>query len=158
MQRLSMSRDTHARDSSTQAFSKAAEAEADEARQEIIKSFDRMAAHCKEWLSANGEPPDNYPVPDMSDISFVDYTRNVKMQTNVPANAEELRDLNEVYVSEGDLLNRTQRALMEHHLRFNQHPDDPAYTPVAEIMRNMQAFASKMRGSVPAFPKLWRIC
>jgi hypothetical protein len=148
MQRLSMSKETHVRNSATQAFEKVAEAEADDARQEIIASFDRMAAHCREWLSANGEPVRNDPVIGMSDSEFVDYTRSVNMQTNVPANIEELGTLNEVYVAEGNLLNKTQRALMEHHFRFNQNPDDPAHAPVAEIMRTMQAFAAKVRGFV----------
>jgi len=143
-----MSRNPYPRSSATQAFEKAAEADGDEARQEIIQTFDRMAAHCKEWLAANGEPQDNVSVPGMSEIHFADYTRQVKVQTNVPANIEELGSLSEVYAAEGNLLNKTQRALMEHHLRFNQDPDDATYTPVADIIRNMQAFAAKVRGFV----------
>lgn len=131
-----------------QAFERAVEAERNEARQEVINSFERMAAHCKEWLIANGEPLDSNPVTGMSDINFVDHTRRVQMQTNVPANVEDLRSLNEVYVAEGNLLNKTQHALMEHHLRFGRDPNGPGSTPVAEVMRTMQAFAAKVRGYV----------
>jgi hypothetical protein len=141
-----------------QVFEKAVEAEGDEARQQIINSFDRMAAHCKEWLAANGEPLDNGPVPGMSDINFVDYTRRVQMQTNVPANVEDLQSLNEVYMAEGNLLNNTQRALTEHHLRFGQDQDDPESTPVANVIKTMQAFAAKVRGfvltDIMALPRL----
>jgi hypothetical protein len=143
-----MSRNPYPRSSAMQAFGKAAEADGDEARQEIIQTFDRMAAHCKEWLAANGEPQENDSVPGMSDIHFADYTRRIKVQTNVPANVEELGSLSEVYAAEGNLLNRTQRALMEHQLRFNQSSNDATHTPVADIIRNMQAFATKVRGFV----------
>jgi hypothetical protein len=148
MQRLSMLKDTRVRNSVTQAFEKAAEAEADDARKEIIESFDGMAAHCRKWLSANGEPVDDGPVPGVSDSELADYTRGVNMHTNVPADVEELGSLSELYAAEGNLLNRTQRALMEHQLRFNQSSNDATHTPIADIIRNMQAFAAKVRGFV----------
>lgn len=141
-----MSRNSKPTSSAMLAFEKAAEAQADEARQEMIDSFDRMAAHCKEWLAANGEPEDRGPVPGLSDVHFADYTRRVTMETNVPADVEDLQSLNEVYVAEGNLLNNTQRALLEHHLRFGNDPEKPASTPVAEVIRTMQAFAAKVRG------------
>ena len=141
-----------------QAFEKAAEAGGDEARQEIIQMFGRMAAQCEEWLAVHGEPEGKKPAPGISEIHFADYTRRVKVQTNVPANLEDLEDLNELYVAEGNLLNKTQRALMEHHLRFNQNPDDPTYTPVADVIRNMQAFAAKMQGFVLTAPRLLQVC
>jgi len=148
MQRPGMPHDTHTHDSAMQAFEKAAEAEGDEARQEIIESFDRMAAHCKQWLVANGEPSDSGPVPDMSDVNLVDHTRGVVLPTNVPANVEDLQSLNDVYAAEGNLLNNTQRTLLDYHLRFGKDPDKPASTPVAEVVRTMQAFAAKVRGYV----------
>lgn len=143
-----MSRNPNPNNSAMQAFEKEAEAQADEARQEIINTFDRMAAHCREWLAANGEPQDSGPVPGMSDIHFADYTRRVQMQTNVPANVEDLQSLNNVYAAEGNLLNNTQRALLDYHLRFGKDPEKPASTPVAEVVRTMQAFAAKVRGYV----------
>ena len=148
MQRPSLSRDPNPINAAMQAFQREAEAEAEEARQEIINSFDRIAAHCKNWLAVNGEPLDNGPVPGMSDVDFIDHTRRLRVPTNVPANVEELTDLNEVYVAEGNLLNNTQRALMDYHLRFGQNPETAASAPVAEVMRTMQAFAAKVRGFV----------
>jgi hypothetical protein len=144
-----MSRNPNPTSFAMQAFEEMAEAEAREARQEVINSFERMAAHCKDWLAANGEPQDSGPVPGMSDIHFVDHTRRLRMQTNVPADVEDLRSLNEVYVAEGNLLNNTQRALLDYHLRFGQNPDPSKSVPVAEVMRTMQAFAAKVRGYVP---------
>ena len=143
-----MSRNPNPTSSAEQAFAKEVEAQANDARQEMINTFDRMAAHCKGWLAANGEPQDNSPVPDMSDINFVDHTRGIKLQTNVPVNVGDLESLNEVYVAEGNLLNKTQHALMEYHLRFGQNKDNPAHSPVAEVMKTMQAFAAKVRGCV----------
>ena len=148
MQRMRMLLDARARDSASQNFAKAAEAGGDEARQEMINTFDRMAAQCKEWLAANGEPQESGPVRDKSDIDPPDHTRSVQVPTNVPANVEELGLLNELYVAEGNLLNNTQRALMEHYLRFGQKPDDAAATPVSEVMKIMQAFSAKVRGFV----------
>jgi hypothetical protein len=148
MQRPGMSRNPDPTSLAMQSFAEWAESEGDEARQEMINTFDRMAAHCKDWLAANGEPQNHGTVPDMSDIHFADYTRRVQVPTNVPANIEELGSLNEVYVAEGNLLNKTQRALMEHHLRFGQNRDDPESGPVAEVMKTMQAFAAKVRGFV----------
>lgn len=144
-----MSRNPDPTSSAEQAFTKEMEAQSDEARQEMINTFDRMAAHCKEWLAANGEPQDSGPVPGMRDIRFADYTRRVTVPTNVPANVEDLQSLNEVYVAEGNLLNNTQRALLDHHLRFGQDPEGPASKPVADVIRAMQAFAAKVRGYVP---------
>jgi hypothetical protein len=143
-----MSRNPYTGSSAMRAFEKMAEAEGDEARQEIINSFDRMAAHCKEWLAANGEPQDSGPVPGMSDIHFADHTRRVRVPTNFPADVEDLQSLNEVYVAEGNLLNNTQRALLDYHLRFGQNPENPASSPVAEVIKTMQAFAAKVRGFV----------
>ena len=143
-----MSQDTRARNSAMQAFEKAAEAGANEARQKTIESFDRMATHCKEWLAANGEPQDSGPVPGVSDIHLADYTRRFKVPTNVPANVEDLQSLNEVYAAEGNLLNNTQRALLDFHRRFGQNTENPAYSPVAEVMKTMQAFAAKVHGYV----------
>jgi hypothetical protein len=148
MQRPGMSRNPNPTSLAMQSFAEMAEAEGDEARQETINSFDRMAAYCKEWLTANGEPLVNESVSGMSDIDFVDHTRRVQVPTNVPANIEDLGSLNEVYVAEGNLLNKTQRALMEYHLRFSQNPDGHESTPVAEVMKTMQAFAAKVRGFV----------
>jgi len=146
--KMRMKLDLRARDSAMQNFAKMAEAGGDEARQEMRNTFDRMAAQCKEWLAANGEPQESGPVPGLSDMRFVDYTRRVRVPTNVPANVEELGDLNEVYVAEGNLLNKTQRALMEHHLRFGQKPDGATAAPVAEVIKIMQAFSAKVRGFV----------
>ena len=143
-----MSRNPYPTSSAKLAFDKAAEARADEARQETINSFDRMAATCKEWLAANGEPQDSGPVPGVSDIHLADYTRRFKVPTNVPANVEDLQSLNEVYVAEGNLLNNTQRALLDYHLRFGQNAEKPASESVAEVIRTMQAFAAKVRGYV----------
>ena len=143
-----MSRDPNPISAAMQAFQREAEAEAEEARQEIINSFDRIASHCKNWLAENGEPQDAGPVPYMSGMHFADYTRRVRVPTNVPANVGELTDLNEVYVAEGNLLNNTQRALMDYHLRFGQNPETAACAPVAEVIRTMQAFAAKVRGFV----------
>lgn len=128
-----------------QAFEKAAEAEGDEARQQMIETFDRMAAFCKDWLVSNEEPMEGRPVPGLSDVHFTDYTRRVQVPTNVPADVEALTSFNEVYVAEGNLLNNTQRALMEHHLRFNKEAGNPGHAPVAEVMRSMQAMAAKLR-------------
>jgi hypothetical protein len=131
-----------------QSFAEWAEAEGDEARQEMINTFDRMAAHCKDWLAANGEPQNSGSVPGMSDIHFADYTRRLRMQTNVPADVEDLVSLNDVYVAEGNLLNNTQRALLDYHLRFGQNLDTSTSVPVAEVVKTMQAFAAKVRGFV----------
>lgn len=143
-----MSRNPYPTSSAMQAFEMEAEAEGDKARQEMINTFDRMAAQCKEWLAANGEPQESGPVPGLSDIQVADYTRRVRVPTNVPANVEELTSLNEVYVAEGNLLNKTQRALMEYQLRFVQKPDGATAAPVAEVIRAMQAFTSQLRGFV----------
>ena len=70
------------------------------------------------------------------------------MQTNVPADVEDLVALNDVYVAEGNLLNNTQRALLDYHLRFGQSPDSSKSAPVAEVTKTMQAFAAKVRGYV----------
>ena len=143
-----MSRNPHPTSSAKLALDKAAEAQANEARQETINSLDRMAATCKEWLAANRESQDSGPVPGMSDIHFADYSRRVQVPTNVPANVEDLLSLNEVYVAEGNLLNNTQRALLDYHLRFGQNAEKPASESVAEVIRTMQAFAAKVRGYV----------
>jgi hypothetical protein len=127
---------------------KADEARGDEARQEIIEACNRMLAQCKEWLVANDVPPEDGPAPALSGIDFVDYTRRVNVMTNVPANIPVLESLNEVYVAEGALLNRTQRALMEHHLRFDKDPEDPGYCSVPEQIRMMQAMAASVRAFV----------
>jgi hypothetical protein len=124
------------------------EASSDEARQEIIEACNRMLAQCKEWLVANDVPPEDGPAPALSGIDFVDYTRRVNVPTNVPANIPILESLNEVYVAEGALLNRTQRALIEHHLRFDKDPEDPGYCSVPEQIRMMQAMAASVRAFV----------
>lgn len=136
------------------AVSKAAETKGDEARQEIIETCNRMAARCEEWLAANGVALNDEPLPGMSDIHFASYTRRVNVPANVPANAAVLESLNEVYVAEGALLNNTQRALMEHHLRFDKDPDDPGYFSIPEQIKAMQAMAASVRAGVFAGPKV----
>jgi hypothetical protein len=143
-----MSRNPNPTSLAMQSFAEMAEAEGDEARQEMINTFDRIASQCKDWLAAHGEPQNSGPVPGMSDIHFADYTRRLRMQTNVPADVEDLVALNDVYVAEGNLLNNTQRALLDHHLRFGQNPDTSTSAPVEEVIKTMQAFAAKVRGFV----------
>lgn len=140
-----MFRHTDVRDPVTQALEKAAAAEGDEARQEMIRAFDRMATRCEEWLVANGVSPNEGLVTPLSDVDFVDHTRHVNMATNVPANLAVLESLKEVYAAEGALLNNTQRALMEHHLRFDKDPNDPGYFSIPEQIKAMQAMAASVR-------------
>jgi hypothetical protein len=130
-----MSRNAHVCDRVTQAFGKASTTEAEDARKEIIKTFDRMAKQCEDWLVANGIPPEEDPVPGQGDVDFVDYTRHINMTSNIPANLNVLESLNEVYAAEGALLNNTQRALMRHHLRFDKYPQDPGYLSVSNRIR-----------------------
>jgi hypothetical protein len=135
------------------AYLKAKEASGDEIRQEIIETCNRILAQCKEYLVANDVPPKDDPAPALSGIDFVDYTRRVNVPTNVPATIPVLESLNEVYRAEGALLNRTQRALMEHHLRFDKDPEDPGYCSVPEQIRMMQAMAASVRALVLTSPK-----
>jgi hypothetical protein len=148
-----MSHHAHVRDPVTQAFGKASTAEGDDARKEIIKTFDRMAKQCEDWLVANGIPPEEIPVPGRGDVDFVDYTRHINMASQVPANLDVLESLNEVYAAEDALLNNTRRALMRHHLRFNSDPQDPGHLSIPEQDAMMQAMAAKVRGFVFAGAK-----
>jgi hypothetical protein len=148
-----MSHNAHVCDPVAQAFGKASTTEGDDARKEIIETFDRMAKQCDDWLVANGVPPEENPVPGRGDVDFVDYTRHINMASNIPANLNVLESLNEVYAAEGALLNNTQRALMRHHLRFDKDPQDPGYLSVSEQHEMMQAMAAKVRGFIFAGAK-----
>lgn len=148
----------HARSSITQAFDKAAVLKGDEARQEIIEIFKRVAARCDDWLAGNDEILTDDAAPDMSGVQYANYYRNVNMATNSPAHFPKLERLTEVYTAEKNLLDNTQRALMEHHLRFDNDPDDPGYFSVTEQAKAMQAMAAKVQGYVTALPDRWLTC
>lgn len=140
-----MSGSLYERDAATRAVEKAAAAKVDHAREEAIQVLDRIIADCDKWLVSGGDDLEARPVAGMDDVHFNDYTRRVNVPANVPANVSVLQGLNEMYAAEGRLLNNTQRALMEHHLRFDKGPSEPGHFPVSEQAAVMQALTASVR-------------
>lgn len=140
-----MSHSLYVRDAATRAVEKAIGAKADHARQETIQILDKIIADCDKWLVPDGNDLDAAPVIGMDDVHFNDYTRRVNVPANVPANVSVLEGLNEMYAAEGRLLNNTQRALMEHHLRFDKGPGEPGHFSVSEQAAVMQALTASVR-------------
>lgn len=140
-----MSGHLYVSDAATRVLEKAAASRADQARLESIRLLQEITDDCDKWLGANGGDLGHEPAPDMGDANFVDYTRRVNVPVNVPVNVSAIKGLKEMYEAEGRLLNNTQHALMEHHLRFDKNPSDPGYFSVAKQVATMQAMAASVR-------------
>ena len=132
-----------------QGLEKAAAGKGDEARQEIIKIFDKVAGLCDDWLAANGDTPTSNAEPDTSDVKL-DGVRSLGGQAVFPMIAQAFDSAKNMYESESKLFNNTRLALREHHLRFDKDPNDPGYFSVAKQNQMMNVMKSKVMGYVSA--------
>lgn len=140
-----MSRRQQVYNPAMRALEEAAAEKADQAREEAMQMLDNIIADCDKWLLADSEVPEIDPTPAIDHARFIDYTRQVTASTNGPANVAVIQGLNEMYAAEGRLLNNTQRALMEHHLRFDKAPGKPGHFSVSEQAAVMQALTASVR-------------